>query len=167
MKKLYLFLVLALVLAALLPTAIFAQDAPITISIVGTDGWFSKGTDAAGGGSSAGYDMMQEYMKDHPNVTFDVRGVPFGDLDSTQLAAMEAHQGPDIMIVNSVTVGSFIDRGYLAPLNDLIASNGLDTSIFYPGLYGSALAAGQVWGLPIDTGTRLLYYNKAMFAEAG
>ena len=45
------------------------------------------------------------------------------------------------MIVNSVTVGSFIDRGYLLPMDDLIASNGLDTSIFYPGLYGSALAA--------------------------
>jgi ABC-type glycerol-3-phosphate transport system substrate-binding protein len=166
MKKLYLFLGLVLALAIVLPIAVFAQDAPITISIVGTDGWFSKGTDAAGGGSSAGYDMMQEYMKDHPNVTFDVRGVPFGDLDSTQLAAMEAHQGPDIMIVNSVTVGSFIDRGYLAPLNDLIAKNGLDTSIFYPGMLSSAVYNDETYGLPIDTGTRLLYYNKKLFADA-
>ena len=39
------------------------------------------------------YDMMQEYMEDHPNITFDVHNVPFADLDSTELAAMEAHQG--------------------------------------------------------------------------
>ncbi len=166
MKKLYLFLGLALALAAVLPTAVFAQD-PVTITILGTDGWFSQATDAAGGGSSAGYDMMQLYMQEHPNVTFDVRGVPFGDLDSTQLAAMEARQGPDIMIVNSVTVGSFIDRGYLVPMNDLIATNGLDTSIFYPGMLGSAVFNDQIYGLPIDTGTRVLYYNKKLFADAG
>ncbi|MFN8447811.1 MAG: sugar ABC transporter substrate-binding protein [Anaerolineae bacterium] len=166
MRKLYLFLVVVLALAAVLPTAVFAQDS-ITISIIGTDGWFSEEVDQVGGGSSAGYTMMQEYMADHPNITFDVRGVPFGDLDSTQLAAMEAHQGPDIMIVNSVTVGSFIDRGYLVPMNDLIANNGLDTSIFYPGMFSSAVFNDQIYGLPIDTGTRLLYYNKQLFADAG
>jgi ABC-type glycerol-3-phosphate transport system substrate-binding protein len=140
---------------------------PITISILGTDGWFGSQADQAGGGSSAGYDMMQQYMKDNPDIKFDVRGVPFGELDGTQLSAMEAHQGPDIMIVNSVTVGSFIDRGYLMPLDDLIKTNGLKTDIFYPGMLSSAVYAGKTYGLPIDTGTRVLYYNKKLFSAAG
>jgi ABC-type glycerol-3-phosphate transport system substrate-binding protein len=71
------------------------------------------------------------------------------------------------MIVNSVTVGSFIDRGYLIPMKPLIEVNGLDTSIFYPGMLSSAVFGDQIFGLPIDTGTRLLYYNKTLFAEAG
>jgi len=154
-----------LALTAVLSTAALAD--PITISILGTDGWFGNQADQAGGGSSAGYDMMQQYMKDHPDVKFDVRGVPFSELDTTQLSAMEAHQGPDIMIVNSVTVGSFIDRGYLVPLDDLIKTNGLKTDIFYPGMLSSAVYAGKTYGLPIDTGTRVLYYNKKLLADAG
>ena len=166
MKKLYL-LILMLALAALLPTAIRAQDEPIVITTLGTEGWFTAEISESGGGSTEGTDLMAEYTAEHPNITFEARGVPFPELDSTQLAAMEAHQGPDIMIVNSVTVGSFIDRGYLLPLNDLIEANGLDTSIFYEGMLNSAVFNGQIYGLPIDTGTRLLYYNKQMFADAG
>lgn len=164
MKKLYLFFLLALVVLA--PTMANAQE-PVTITIISTQGWFDEESDSAGGGSSAGYTMMQEYMAEHPNVTFEVHGVPFGELDSTQLAAMESQQGPDIMIVNSVTVGSFIDRGYLMPMNDFIDAAGLDTSIFYPGMLSSAVFNDQIFGLPIDTGTRLLYYNKALFEAAG
>lgn len=163
MKKLYQFL--GLVLLVLVPMIVSAQDA-ITISIIATDNTFAKPATPPADGKQSSYDMMQEYMKMHPNITFDVHGVPFAELDGTQLAAMEAHQGPDIIFVNSVTVGSFIDRGYLVPMNDLIAKNGLDTSQFFPGLLGSAVFNGQTYGLPIDTGTRVLYYNKKLFADA-
>ncbi len=52
-------------------------------------------------------------------------------------------------------------------MNDLITKNGLDTSQFFPGLLGSAVINDQTFGLPIDTGTRVLYYNKKMFKDAG
>jgi len=164
-KKIYQFIALAL-LIMVVPMMVHAQDA-ITLTVIATDSTFAKPDTPPADGKMSGYDMMQAYMKEHPNVTFDVHGVPFGDLDGTQLAAMEAHQGPDILFVNSVTVGSFIDRGYLQPMDDLIKTNGLDTSIFFPGLLGSAVYDGQTYGLPIDTGTRVLYYNKKMFKDAG
>ncbi len=170
MKKLYLFFGLALLMLALGSMAVSAQD-QITITIIAPDTTFAKPDTSAssdvGGGKETQYDMMQEYMADHPNITFDVHNVPFADLDGTELAAMEAHQGPDIVYVNSVTVGSFIDRGYLMPMDDLIAKNGLDTSIFFPGMLSSAVYNNQTFGLPIDTGTRVLYYNKKLFADAG
>src|ERR1041385_4363862 len=99
MKRLFLLVVLAL--AFVLPSIITAQDA-VELSIISTTGWFDEKSDSAGGGSTAGYTMMQDYTKANPNVTFKVQAVPFGDLDSTQLASMESKQGPDIMIVNSV-----------------------------------------------------------------
>jgi multiple sugar transport system substrate-binding protein len=155
MRKLSLLFVLALLVLA---TAVRAQDKTVISMVVG-EWWYAE--------DSPGAALLQAYQEAHPEIEFDIRGVPFPELDGTQLASMESGQGPDIMIVNSVTVGSFIDRGYLLPMDDLIASNGLDTSMFYPGMYSSALMAGQVWGLPIDTGTRMLYWNKAMFEEAG
>lgn len=150
-------LLLGLVLLVVVP-GVVAQD-KVTISILAGEWWYGE--------DSPGAAQLAAYQELHPEVEFSIRGVPFPELDGTQLAAMESGQGPDIMIVNSVTVGSFIDRGYLLPIDDLIAGNGLDTSIFYPGMYSSAVMAGQVFGLPIDTGTRLLYWNRAMFEEAG
>lgn len=165
MKKLLVLLVLACLVLAVVPGAV-AQD-KITISIVAGEWWYSEEGLSSVGGSIAGNEQLNEYRELNPNIEFDVRGVPFPELDSTQLAAMESGQGPDIMIVNSVTVGSFIDRGYLMPMNEYIEANGLDTSQFFPGLYNSAVIGDQVYGLPLDTGTRLLYYNKAMFEAAG
>ncbi len=170
MKKLYLLLALALLVIA--PLAVNAQDDAVVLTIMAPDGTFAKpeGTAQAsdvGSSKETQYQMLQDYTAAHPNITFDVHDVPFGDLDSTELAALEANQGADILDVNSVTVGSFIDRGYLAPMDDLIKKNGLDTSIFYPGMLSSAVFNNVTYGLPIDTGTRVLYWNKKLFAAAG
>jgi multiple sugar transport system substrate-binding protein len=93
--------------------------------------------------------------------------VPFPELDNTQVAALEANQGPDIVIVNSVTIGSFVDRGYLVPMDAFIETGEINPEDFYEGMWNSGVFSDQVFGLPIDTGTRALYWNKAMFEEAG
>jgi ABC-type glycerol-3-phosphate transport system substrate-binding protein len=158
---------LALALLIIAPAMGASAQGKTKITIVAGDWWFSEEGLSTVGGSEMGAADLIEYQKLHPDIEFDVRGVPFAELDSTQLAAMEANQGPDIMIVNSVTIGSFVDRGYIMPMTDLITAAKLDTSIFYPGLLGSAKIGDDLYGLPIDTGTRLLYYNKALFSAAG
>jgi len=158
-------LLLSLVILLTLTSAVLAQD-EADISILAGEWWFAEDM-AETPSAPQGYTLMQTYMQEHPNVTFDIRGTPFAELDSSQIAAMEAGQGPDILIVNSVTVGSFIDRGYLLPLDDLIAETELDTSVFYEGLLGAAVIDGTTYGLPIDTGTRVLFTNNALFEQAG
>lgn len=165
MKKLLILALLLCIAAVPFATHATAQD-EVTLTFLGGDWWFSEeGTSGVGG--SHGYQMMQQYMEMHPEIKFDIQGVPFPDLDNTQVAALEAGQGPDFMIVNSVTIGSFIDRGYIMPMDDLIAASGLDTSVFYPSLFSAGVVQGHTFALPIDTGTRLLFWNKAMFAEKG
>ncbi len=134
-KSLILALLITLLAAPLAIQTTTAQD-EVTISILGGDWWFDpEGVDTVG--LSQGYTLMQQYMEMHPEVTFDVRGVPFPELDNTQFAAMEAGEGPDILIVNSVTIGAFIDRGYLMPMDEYIAASGLDTSVFYESLFAA------------------------------
>lgn len=164
MSKLLVVCVVLMLTLALVPSA--TAQGPVTISILAGDWWFSPEGQSYVGGSN-GYTMMQDYMEMHPEITFDIRGVPFPELDNTQIAAMEAGQGPDILIVNSVTVGAFIDRGYLLPLGDYIAEAGLDTDVFFPSLFSAGVFGDEVFALPVDTGTRVLYWNRAMFEEAG
>ena len=164
MKKLVIGCVALALVLGLVPLATAQEE--ITLSILAGDWWFDPEGQSYVGGSN-GYTMMQEYMEMHPEISFDVRGVPFPELDNTQMAALQARQGPDILIVNSVTVGAFIDRGYLMPLDDLIEASGLDTDVFFPSLFAAGVFQGQVFALPVDTGTRVLYWHRALFEEAG
>jgi ABC-type glycerol-3-phosphate transport system substrate-binding protein len=165
MKK---FLILTLLMAlVVIPLAsnVTAQE-EVTLTFLGGNWWFDP-EGISGVGGSNGYPMMQQYMEMHPEITFDIQGVPFPELDNTQFAALEAGQGPDFLIVNSVTVGAFIDRGYLMPMDEFIEASGLDTGVFYPGLFAAGVIQGQTFALPIDTGTRVLFWNKALFADKG
>ena len=67
-----------------------------------------------------------------------------------------------------MTVGSFIDRGYLMPMDDLIRPKRAGYQHLLPRYaeFGG-LQQRRPIGLPIDTGTRVLYYNKKLFADAG
>lgn len=166
MKKLVTVAFLLTLLAAPLAIQTTTAQDEVTISILAGEWWFDpEGVDVVG--TSQGYTLMQQYMEMHPEVKFEVTGVPFPELDNTQFAAMEAGQGPDILIVNSVTVGAFIDRGYLMPMDEYIEASGLDTSVFYPSLFEAGKFQDFTLALPIDTGTRLLYWNRALFEAAG
>ncbi len=165
MKKLVILCLLLTLSAIPLVSHTSAQD-EVTLTFIGGDWWFGE-EGISGVGGSHGYTMMQDYMALHPEIKFEIQGVPFPDLDNTQVAALEAGQGPDFMIVNSVTIGAFIDRGYIMPMDEFIAASELDTSVFYPGLLAAGVVQGKTFALPIDTGTRLLFWNKAMFAEKG
>lgn len=155
---------LFLTLVMAVTPVITAQDAEVTLTFLGGN-YFDPPAD--GEEPSDSYQVVLEYMEQNPNVSFDARSVPFAELDSAQLAALEAGQGPDMLIINSVTIGSFIDRGYLIPLNDLIDASEFDTGDVFDGMLKAAVFNDLVFGLPIDTGTRLLYWNKELFEEAG
>ena len=166
MKKFLILALLITLLAAPLAIQSTAAQEEVTVTILAGEWWFDP-EGIATVGVSQGYALMQEYMELHPEVSFDVQGVPFPELDNTQFAAMEAGQGPDIMIVNSVTIGAFIDRGYLMPMDEYIAASCLDTSVFYESLFSAGKFQDFTIALPLDTGTRLLYWNRAMFEEKG
>lgn len=102
------------------------------------------------------------------NIKLDVQNVPFPQFDSKSQAALAAGQGPDLLSVNSVTVGAFAERGYLRPTNDFLSgSTKVKEEDFFPGLWGHVVYKGQTYGLPMDTGTRALYYNIAYLQEKG
>ena len=59
-------------------------------------------------------------------------------------------------------------RGALLPLTDYVEKAGLDLSDFHQIAIDALTVDGELWALPQDLSPRnLLYYNKAMFDEAG
>jgi multiple sugar transport system substrate-binding protein len=101
-------------------------------------------------------------------ITLELRGIPFAQFDNVSQSALAAGEGPDLLWVNSVTVGAFAERGYLRPTGDYLAgSSVIRREDFFEGLFGHVVYKDQIYGLPVDTGTRALYYNVAMLEEKG
>lgn len=158
MKRLFAVLLTTALLVSLVPMAT-AQE-PVTLTMWSAD--IIEGHPI--------YELVAEYEELNPGITIELRSIPFPEYDNTCLAALEANQGPDLMAVNSVTMGAFVQRGYLMPINDFLASPEatIKPEDFFESIWSSHVVfSDQVFGLPVDTGTRLLFWNKAMFEEVG
>ncbi|MDN3023424.1 extracellular solute-binding protein [Streptomyces sp. S.PB5] len=107
--------------------------------------------------------LVQEYEKKHPNVTVDVTVHSWNDVDREVKEMVAAGDAPDM-----AQIGAYADYaadGLLYSADDLL-------SISTQADFVSQLAdAGEVnstqYGMPFAASTRLLFYNKALFAKAG
>jgi len=81
--------------------------------------------------------------------------------------ALQGQQAPDVSLLSDVWWFQFYLNGILAPLNDLIADNEVDTADYVESLYNEGVRDGISYWLPFARSTPLFYYNVEAFAEAG
>ncbi|MGW0943829.1 ABC transporter substrate-binding protein [Streptomyces sp. NPDC002623] len=107
--------------------------------------------------------LVKAYEKKHPGVTVEVTVYSWNDVDAKVKAMVDAGDAPDM-----AQIGSYAD--YAA--DDLLYKVGDVLSIPVEADFVSQLAnAGDVrgiqYGMPFASSTRLLFYNKTLFAKAG
>lgn len=131
----------------------------VTLRLVAAD----YGDSAANSSKKYWAKLVEEYEADHPDVNVEVSVYSWNDIDAKVKEMVEAGKAPDM-----AQIGAYADYaadGLLYTADDLL-------SIPVQAGFSSALAsAGQVngvqYGLPFAASTRLLFYNKAHFEEAG
>jgi multiple sugar transport system substrate-binding protein len=107
--------------------------------------------------------LVKEYESQHEGVKIDVSVYSWNDVDSKVRKMVEAGDAPDM-----AQIGAYADyaaEGLLYTADDVL-------SISTQGDFVSQLArAGQVkgvqYGIPFAASTRVLFYNKTLFREAG
>src|SRR5690349_14235863 len=80
----------------------------------------------AGDADPAENDTQMAYVaavEDATGIKLELRNIPFAQFDNVSQAALAAGEGPDLLMVNSVTVGAFVERGYLQATGDLLAAS--------------------------------------------
>ena len=93
---------------------------------------------------------------------------PWGDVWTKALAATAAGDPPDIIIQDIRTVTHRAQAQQATELTELVEAEGegfMDQ--FYPQLADAMVYDGGIYGLPYVTDTRILYYDKDAFEEAG
>lgn len=108
-------------------------------------------------------------------LVYEAGGTETSGYQDTLLAELAAGTAPDVFWIPGADLANFASRGVLLNLADLAAADpDFDASVFYPQQMAELTYnpetdsnEGALWGLPRDASAMALYFNQALFDEAG
>ena len=91
----------------------------------------------------------------------------YDDTYNALLAAFETNTAPNIVQNFDLASQTMIDTGRLIPAYQLMADDGYDANVFVPAVRDYYSDENGMVGMAFNSSTPILYYNIAMFEEAG
>jgi multiple sugar transport system substrate-binding protein len=88
-------------------------------------------------------------------------------LEEKLLTAIVSNEAPDVVLWDRFNTSVYAPKGALAQLDDLVKADSMDLSTFYEPAVDELSYDGKLYGIPLTVDSRVLFYNKAMFSEAG
>ncbi|MDY6867767.1 MAG: extracellular solute-binding protein, partial [Chloroflexota bacterium] len=113
--------------------------------------------------------LADEYMEMHPNVTIEITVLENEAFKTKLTTVMQSGTPPDIFQSwGGGTMNEYAAAGLMKDITaDLDANGGEWRDTFAPGALGVFSYQGKNYGVPWDMGMVGMWYNKALFAEAG
>lgn len=160
-------LLLTLTLSALGPAAAQEGTPAVNESLSGTVTYWTAYNTVSPEFEALTKEVIPAFNKRYPNVKIDAQAIPYDDLRQKLLTAIAGGQTPDLLRSDIIWVPEFAELGALAKLDELMPDFESYKERFYPGPLATNFYQGHYYGLPLDTNTRVLFYHKGLFAEAG
>ena len=159
-----------------------------TVAACGGDGDGDSGTieltismnAISGGKNAAEADWVEQWVIPHfeaaqeeagvsVEVTFEPSGVDDEQFKSRLALDLQSGSGPDVYTLDGIWLGEFAQAGYVQPLErtdaDFAAWEGWEQ--IPDAVQQLATFDGAPYGIPAGTDGRVLFYNRALFEEAG
>ncbi|MGW3664025.1 ABC transporter substrate-binding protein [Streptomyces sp. NPDC005141] len=135
------------------------DSSDVTLRLVAADYGTSKSN------SSQKYwdDLAEDYEAGHPGIKVEVSVHPWTDVDRKVKEMVAAGHAPDM-----AQIGAYADyaaEGRLYKVEDLLSIP--VQADFVPELADAGQTDRTQYGMPFAASTRLLFFNKALFSEAG
>ena len=123
-----------------------------------------------------GYEAAKTMLEDftaETGIEVNIIDHPYENALGEQVRDFVAQGDLDVALIDLVWIGNFVENGWVVPVSELQAMEGmtdpnLDLDDFFP-LVLEAFGSwnGEVYGLPFDNYSGLLFYNECMLEEAG
>lgn len=112
--------------------------------------------------------IIPEFEKLHPDIRVVETQVNYDDMRQRLIVSTATGELADVIRMDIIWVPQFGDIEVLLPLNKAFPEefNALKDE-FLPGPLSTCFWKGNYYGLPLDTNTRVLLWNKKLFEEAG
>ncbi|MFI2777908.1 ABC transporter substrate-binding protein [Streptomyces sp. ALB3] len=108
-------------------------------------------------------DVAEKFEKANPSIDVEVSVYSWKDVDREVAEMVKAGNAPDIAQIGAYA--DYAEAGKLYTADEMIAIR--TGSNFLPSLTDAGEVDGDLYGLPFVASTRLLFYNKGLFAKAG
>ena len=110
--------------------------------------------------------LIANFQAANPDITVKHTTFPYADYQTRVVAAKVAGQGPDVVQLFYGWTDQFVSGGLVQPLDPAVFPHEEIESEFFPIV--SAMKRGDdYYGIPTAVRSLALFYNKAIFAEAG
>ncbi len=109
--------------------------------------------------------MARAFEQEHPGIRVEIEHHPWSEYFTWLKSEWREGRSPDVMFLNYIP--AYVELGELEPLDRYIGDEPALMADFYPALLTSFRAKGQLYGIPRDNDTKVIYYNRSHFLEAG
>ena len=113
--------------------------------------------------------LVDTFHQEHPDIRVQLRHIPAqGDYRRRLATDFSGGAPPDVMLLNYRRFALFADQGGLEPLGGYLDDSPLiaERDFFEPAI-ASFYYEGQLWCVPQNVSSLVVYYNKALFDAAG
>lgn len=125
--------------------------------------------DKTGVAAEAVDSIVKGFQKQHQS--YKVNSVYVADLTvgggQKLLTAIAGGEPPDAVFFDRFQIASWASQEALTDLTDRVRDSGMNTDLFYKAAWNEVVYKERIYGLPVTTDGRVLFYNKDHFLEAG
>jgi multiple sugar transport system substrate-binding protein len=108
-----------------------------------------------------------EFHKDNPDITVELRTVPFADFFTKLNTQLSSGTAPDAFWLQNIQFPLYQQNGVLADMTPFKAASQVDLSGIDANLMNPYVIDGKLFAIPWQSLPFGLYYNKALFDAAG
>jgi ABC-type glycerol-3-phosphate transport system substrate-binding protein len=109
--------------------------------------------------------MARAFEEEHPGIHVEIVHRPWSQYFTWLREEWRDGRSPDVMFLNYIP--SYVAMGELEPLDRYVKNEATLMADFYPALLAGFRANNQIYGIPRDNDTKVIYYNRSLFQEAG
>ncbi|KQV07530.1 ABC transporter substrate-binding protein [Leifsonia sp. Root112D2] len=110
---------------------------------------------------------LKEFNKEYPKIKVNVDVTPWGDYWTKLQTEASSNTLPDLFWLNGPNFQLYAGNGKVEPLTSVVKGGYIKLSDYPKALVEMYSLNGTQYGVPKDFDTIGLWYNKAIFAEAG
>lgn len=111
--------------------------------------------------------LIADFEERNPDIRIDATQYAYDDFRSVILTAVAAGDAPETARLDIIWVPEFAEQGWLRPVEELVSGFDELKDDFFPGPLATAQWEGTYYGLPQNTNTQVLLWNRRLFEGAG
>ncbi len=117
--------------------------------------------------TQATYAVLKSFQEKYTNIGIKVIRVDSLSYPDKLQAMFAMGEAPDVFYLHCENFFNYASRGLLYPLDEFTGDPSFDLEDFYPEIVNEFKFGGNLYGIPKDWTSFVIYYNKNLFDEAG